>query len=95
MQEPGESDFPDSLIQNPMQPQPPSTPAAPVSEEPPDGFFGAGNNRPAVPAPANPAAINAASTVNSNASTKPVPKPAKKPRSSTDSAASILNPSGF
>ena len=92
MQEPAESDFPDSLIQNPMQP-PPSAPAAPISEEPPDGFSGASNNRP-VPTSVNSPSANAASVPNS-VNPKPVPKPAKKTRSSTDSAASILNPSGF
>ena len=97
MQEPGESDFPDSLIQNPMQP-PPSAPIAPVSptsEEPPDGFSGASNNRQAVPATANSGSANAIAVPNSNTNSKPVPKPAKKTRNSTDSAASILNPSGF
>ena len=92
MQEPGETDFPDSLIQNPLQPAPP-VPAAPVSEEPPDGFFGANNNRNIQSV--NTKAINAASPANSNQNSKPAPKPAKKTRNSTDSAANILNPSGF
>lgn len=97
MLEPGESEFPDSLIQNPMQPQSaPVTPSAPITQEPQDGFSGAGTNRQVSPAP-----VNAASTANVNSNAKPTSKPneaakpTKKPASSTNSAANILNPSGY
>ncbi len=102
MQEPAESDFPDSLIVNPMQPQPaaPVAPSAPVTQEPQDGLSGAGTNRQINPAPVNATTKNA-STVNLSPSAKPIPKPneavkpTKKPASSTNSAAKILNPSGY
>lgn len=93
MQEPTESDFPDSLIQNPMQPQAP--PAAPPPQEPSDSFSGASNSRPIQSVPPNGNVTNVALPINNNASAKPAPKPTKKTRSSMDSAASILNPSGF
>lgn len=93
LQEPTESDFPESLIQNPMQPQPPPiAPSAPVTQEPQDGSSGAGVNR-TVP-------LGTASATNLNSNAKPATKPnevkpTKKPPSSTNSAARILNPSGY
>ncbi len=98
MQEPADSDFPESLIQNPMQPQPPQL--APATEEPPQGFSGANANRQTPPSPTNASSTNAALPANSIPANsknvpKPAPKPARKPTNSTDSAANILNPSGF
>jgi penicillin-binding protein 1A len=98
MQEPAESDFPDSLIQNPMQPpqSAPVVPGAPITQEPGEGYFGAGTNRQINPAPVNAASPNA-----STANIKPIPKsseaikPTKKTANSTNSAAKILNPSGY
>ncbi|MES2578922.1 MAG: penicillin-binding protein 1A [Pseudomonadota bacterium] len=101
MLEPGESDFPDSLIVNPMQPQSaPVVPSAPITQEPPDGFSGANTNRQINPAPVSAATANA-SAANLNPNAKPIPKPneaiksARKPANSTNSAAKVLNPSGY
>lgn len=98
-----ESGFSDSLIQNPMQPQ--NSPAEPATEEPSDGFSGANNNRQAHPKPMDgtkhiaPANADPESSARPNSNVipnpKPAPKPAKKTPSSADSAANILNPSGF
>ncbi len=98
MQEPTESDFPDSLIQNPMQPQ--AVPITPHAEEPQDGFSGASTNRQINPVQTNTVSTNANSAnsnpaVNSKSVPKLAPKPTRKSPSSTDSAANILNPSGF
>lgn len=83
LQEPTESDFPDSLINNPMQPHVPS-PA--VESEIVPTNQGMHQN----------SAVISGSAANTKHIAKPneAAKPVKRP-SSTESAANILNPSGF
>ena len=96
MQDPDEPYFSDSLTNNPLQPQPPQVPQAPQDPQVVPQALPANNShlKPAV-SRANGAPVSDANTVEvPNAAGNATADKPKNTRSSTDSAANVLNPSG-
>jgi penicillin-binding protein 1A len=96
MLEPAEPYFSDSLIQNPLQAQPPQLPQEPQTL--PNSQLKAPGNQPNNVSAGNTGtavAPNRATNPPNNSGPKPPPKPTNKTRNSTDSASHILNPSGY